>query len=419
MFLDLLIACCIFSNACSASSTSDHLMRGFDATKVAASTNAFGKSLAISSTLHQKYGPPSQIIAAANLSDQKVKRSTHNLYRLVGKLCSVLQHISRNLRKTLGLLKEKKAQEIIEIEGQSVFSNRGHGYQNETQQHLGSINIFQAKKFLKAQQNQFRPQIPSFSGILSKMRDNSSNHTNSKNHYNLFSRRIQNKNNLLQPAFILPSTWGGCVVTEKEKNSLRLLNEKRLKTEYSNCISPWLKNAVACDFLRFLRVKNGDVEEAWKMIYAHAKWRTTKYGADTILRSHQFDGSVLHRELFWLGLNAEGNPTLVIRTQAHDGADYHEDPKIFTRCVYLSVFMCEFLCVCLYVCMYGWMYLCMHAGKYVCIYACMYICMMYGMHTYQCMHAFMHMCMYACIYMYLCMILSMYMCMHVCIHLFI
>ena len=66
------------------------------------------------------------------------------------------------------------------------------------------------------------------------------------------------------------------------------------------------------------------------MILAHAKWRATRYGADSIVRDNAFVHSEMHREVFWLGLSKADCPTLVIRTKAHDGADYNEDPKVFT-----------------------------------------------------------------------------------------
>ena len=65
----------------------------------------------------------------------------------------------------------------------------------------------------------------------------------------------------------------------------------------------------------------------------HAKWRTSKYGADTILQEDSFQNSQMNKEVFWLGVSTTNCPTLVIRTQAHDGVDYNEDPKIFTRLV--------------------------------------------------------------------------------------
>jgi hypothetical protein len=136
--------------------------------------------------------------------------------------------------------------------------------------------------------------------------------------------------------FVYPKSWGDINVTEKEKSSLLFLhnkcsNENRADTQ-------WLKTATPTDLLRFLRNKNGNTEEAYKSLIAHAKWRISKYGADIIVVENSFKESALNKEVFWLGVSLSGCPTLVIRTQAHDGADYNEDPKIFTS---FMVYMLE------------------------------------------------------------------------------
>jgi hypothetical protein len=176
---------------------------------------------------------------------------------------------------------------------------------------------------------QNRPLIKSFINIFANRRTNNTAQK-IKKQYSIFTRKPRKQS---QPVFILPVSWGGLAVTEKEKISLKSLHERRLAVAIDSLVdktSPWLHKASSTDLLRFLRVKNGDEDEGFKMILAHAKWRTTKYGADTILKSHTYDKSELNRELFWLGVSANGHPTLVIRTQAHDGSDYNEDPKIFT-----------------------------------------------------------------------------------------
>ena len=313
-----------------ASSTSNCLL-GFDGEKVKISDNDSGELTAISSIHASQQTHFLQIVASASSSQEKVKRCTHNLYRLIGQVCFVLQRFSCNLGRTVGLRKSYLLPELKEEKASPLLRSRDPEDCKGNRRFLG--NIFRTKQFPKTQKSLFKAKIPSFSSIVTKIRDSSSKETSPKYQYNFFSRRIQNKNLTLSPAYILPLSWGGSVVTEKERSSLLLLNGKRLDTVTSHGVSPWLKNASATDFLRFLRAKNGDVEEAWKMIYAHAKWRTSNYGADTILKNRQFLGSILHRELFWLGESSEGHPTMVIRTQAHDGADYNEDPKIFTRYV--------------------------------------------------------------------------------------
>ena len=130
-----------------------------------------------------------------------------------------------------------------------------------------------------------------------------------------------------------PVSYGGCITTEKEKAGLDFLDSERRLINIQGDISPWLHSATSTDLLRFLRARNGNVEEAFKSIMTHAKWRTSKYGADTILKEDSFQNSQMNKEVFWLGVSTTNCPTLVIRTQAHDGVDYNEDPKIFTRLV--------------------------------------------------------------------------------------
>jgi hypothetical protein len=136
--------------------------------------------------------------------------------------------------------------------------------------------------------------------------------------------------------FAYPKSWGGNTVTEKEKSSLLFLHNKCNNEIRAD--SQWLKTATPIDILRFLRNKNGNTEEAYKSLLAHAKWRISQFGADTIVAKNSFKESALNKEVFWLGVSLEGCPTLVIRTQAHDGADYNEDPKIFTS---FMVYMLE------------------------------------------------------------------------------
>ena len=131
----------------------------------------------------------------------------------------------------------------------------------------------------------------------------------------------------------IPKTWNGLSVTEKERVALHTLHAKRAATVTNKVsgLSPWIQTASSTEFLRFLRHRNGNIDEAWMKIIAHAKWRISKYGADTIIRENAFEKSELNKEVFWLGMSKQDCPTLVIRTKAHDGADYNEDPKVFTR----------------------------------------------------------------------------------------
>ena len=99
------------------------------------------------------------------------------------------------------------------------------------------------------------------------------------------------------------------------------------------------------ELLRFLRAAKVNTADAWKMIMHHAQWRVSPHGPDAPASNaehgydgaYNFSGSPLHAEAFWLGVSKTGLPTLVIRTQVHDGIYYNEDPKIFTRSILLLI----------------------------------------------------------------------------------
>ena len=352
---------CLLSNALHASSTffeKNTVGRSHQARKTTSTCPSYDRpddSLVVTACSHpqrRQRTTSSVIIASADLAGQENglevrKRSSHNLYRLIGSVCNKVKHILRTITRTVTTLlylnKEEKKAVTYEKRIQSFFTRTIPEEKNEIKKFLHPVSSFFSRKFPKnIPQVSFRPSLPSFpniSNVFYRIKADNGNQT-SKNQYNIFSRiksdnifsrRIPKKNVPPEPVYILPSTWGGVPVTEKERVTLLSINERRLTIESMSGVSPWLKSATATDFLRFLRVKNGNEEDAWKMIVAHAKWRVGRHGADTIVRGKEYVGSVLHRELFWLGVSSNGLPTLVIRTQAHDGADYKEDPKVFTR----------------------------------------------------------------------------------------
>ena len=47
-------------------------------------------------------------------------------------------------------------------------------------------------------------------------------------------------------------------------------------------------------------------------------YRLTHSGADRI-KSHNYEDSILNQEVFWLGESKSGCPTMVVRSQLHDG----------------------------------------------------------------------------------------------------
>ena len=109
---------------------------------------------------------------------------------------------------------------------------------------------------------------------------------------------------------------------------VRVLTEAYAKS--ANALgSTWLtKDMTNFDITRFLGVHKMDAVKASKALIQHSKWRTEAYGAvDVMSRAAEFEKSPLNKEIFWMGKNAEGCPTLVVRSNFHDGKNYNDDPK--------------------------------------------------------------------------------------------
>ena len=292
--------------------------------------SAHHNSMRITAVSKTRYQDQSDICAKHDCNSESNplhRRNPHNLYRIVRRLCNLIKHFSYKIGKFVTSQKLVVQQSSNRSRNQSTLNMDVPSGRSSAKRFFPDMGSFVSKKFPDIIG---QPPFSALSNIFSRAQTVKTNQTSQK-HFNLFSRRSAKANTPTQLAFVVPSSWGGVAVTEKEKNSLKAIHELRLAVRCVNGISSWLVHATGADFLRFLRAKNGDSDAAWRMILAHARWRTTKYGADTITKSHAFDQSILHRELFWLGVSAEGHPTLVIRTQAHDGADYNEDPRTFTR----------------------------------------------------------------------------------------
>jgi len=120
-------------------------------------------------------------------------------------------------------------------------------------------------------------------------------------------------------------SYYGKPITHKDIEGLKELKRIRLRLGLKHL--KWLTLAKDIELLRFLKAKNGNVIEAWKMILAHAKWRVSKNGPDGNKTNFHPE---LHKQVFWIGLSKEKKPTLVIKTHYHDGLYYNEDPKVFT-----------------------------------------------------------------------------------------
>ena len=126
-------------------------------------------------------------------------------------------------------------------------------------------------------------------------------------------------------------SWNNEHSDDEELSKVDFLRSNLKSIKNSNSRSRWLQEVTDVELLRFLRAKHGNVDEALKMIQAHMTWRSSEYGADSDFIKTAFVNSPLRHEIFWLGLNKDNCPTMVIRTQVHDGIYYDEDPKIFVR----------------------------------------------------------------------------------------
>lgn len=141
------------------------------------------------------------------------------------------------------------------------------------------------------------------------------------------------------------SKWNGAEITQDERMAVAILRSKIVnmcKERGSSCSMKWLQTCTDVDILRFYRSlrmlpQSHRVDEAFKSIVRHAQWRVGPEGADTVMTkySSSFEKSQMNCEMFWLGVNKEGSPTLVVRTQAHDLKHYNGDPKVFNRYVEL------------------------------------------------------------------------------------
>ena len=140
--------------------------------------------------------------------------------------------------------------------------------------------------------------------------------------------------------------WAGMPATAEEVQSIRHLRELSRSAVLSHIPAHrWYLKVKDTELLRFLRAQQGDITVAWSMIEKHVAWRSSMYGADSPLTKHSFINSPLHHEVFWAGLNKDQCPTLVIRTQVHDGRYYDDDLQIYQRycCFSHAVYIPAFL----------------------------------------------------------------------------
>jgi hypothetical protein len=188
------------------------------------------------------------------------------------------------------------------------------------------------------------PRAPSVAQIDSK--DTSTATSNTVNTDNLSKESLSMKNGVVKQSKI--TEWAGKPITKKEeeqiqiiRNELHLNNNEQQQQQSSSLLqSQWSRSIHDSEILRFLRMKNHHIAQTITALKQHDQWRLSLYGAEGEFTQHAFPSSnddsqvcPLRYEIFWLGpdVHNEHCPTLVIRTQVHDGLYYNDDPKIYTR----------------------------------------------------------------------------------------
>lgn len=126
-------------------------------------------------------------------------------------------------------------------------------------------------------------------------------------------------------------SWAGTAATPLELFTVSTLRARIHAIIKAGGAHRWYSKATDIELLRFLRAQDGDIDRTWQQLQAHVEWRSSAYGADSSFTRNSFINSPLHHEVFWLGLNTEGIPTMVIRTQVHDLIYYNHDPAVYER----------------------------------------------------------------------------------------
>ena len=87
----------------------------------------------------------------------------------------------------------------------------------------------------------------------------------------------------------------------------------------SHSNSNWLNTASSTEILRFLRARNGDIDNAWQMLWEHSLWRVSPFGPESFTADdHQiFEECSLNEEFYWAGTAHDGCPVLFFRTGYH------------------------------------------------------------------------------------------------------
>jgi len=143
----------------------------------------------------------------------------------------------------------------------------------------------------------------------------------------------------LQLSTSLPSQFDSKLYNRDELVQLDWLRSIRLASSdaQDKAAIEWIAHgATDVDLLRFIRHHGAhDRDGLFASIRRHVAWRRGPLGVDTVsseesVASNAWAYEQLSREVFWLGVSKTGCPTLVIRTQMHDGKMYNEDANLFT-----------------------------------------------------------------------------------------
>ena len=146
--------------------------------------------------------------------------------------------------------------------------------------------------------------------------------------------------NVATGALGLPLSWNNIEVSDAER--ARIIDMKDIlsaiggKGTSKGSADGWLRGSTDIEKLRFLRQANGNAKKAVDGMIAHSNWRTSPNGAETIMREYkdEFENHILNDEFYWIGPSKDdGCPTLVIRSQLHDGRHYNDDNKYFVKYV--------------------------------------------------------------------------------------
>lgn len=129
-------------------------------------------------------------------------------------------------------------------------------------------------------------------------------------------------------------TWAGKNITSEEIEQIQEM--RNLITSCTTCQSQWIQHVEDIELLRFLRAKHNHVSNAWKFILQHDQWRVSSFGAESSFVRDIFNNqnnsdakNPLRKEAFWIAPTEHQCPTLVLRTQVHDGYYYNDDPRIY------------------------------------------------------------------------------------------